>query len=318
MILVDYNQVSIAGISQEFMRGGQDQFSPELARHFILNSIRALNVKFRNDYGELIICADGGNVWRRDYFTNYKAARRAPKPPKEEKIWQTTFDVMGNTLSEFTKFFPYNVLRLRGVEADDIIAYMARTAKEPVVIVSSDKDFAQLHRYDNVKQYSPTKKEFITVDDPESYIWEMIATGDSGDGVPNILSDDDVFIDPDRRQKPFTGLFKKEWMTTYFNRPDEFFDDIESGTILKKQAESISVDQLRKNYKRNKTMVDLIAGTPNDVTANIADHVGEEFAREKPTFSQLMFYLVSIDAQTLIDKIGDFKNKTVARNEFFN
>ena len=47
-----------------------------MIRHMILNSIRMYNKKYRNEYGQLIICADGMNTWRKDFYPEYKANRK--------------------------------------------------------------------------------------------------------------------------------------------------------------------------------------------------------------------------------------------------
>ena len=73
------------------------------------------------------------------------------------------------------------------------------------MIVSNDKDFQQLQRYPNVHQYSPLKKTQLVCENPEKFLLEHIIKGDVSDGVPNILSDDDVFVNKEKRQKPCGG-----------------------------------------------------------------------------------------------------------------
>ena len=92
---------------------------------------------------------------------------------------------------ELTEFFPYKVLEVDNAEADDIIAsvvFHEPKNYEKVLILSSDKDFIQLQKYNFVSQYSPMQKKFINGVDPTTYIKEHILKGDRGDGVPNFLA----------------------------------------------------------------------------------------------------------------------------------
>lgn len=100
-------------------------------------------------------------------------------------------------------------------EADDVIAVASKVCYQhniPVMIVSGDRDFKQLQFYDNVKQYAPVLKEHIVVADPDLERRTKIITGDAGDGVPNILSDDDTFVNPAKRQKPMTAKRLQQYL----------------------------------------------------------------------------------------------------------
>ena len=75
-----------------------------------------------------------------------------------------------------------------------------------VLILSGDKDFIQLHN-DRIKQYNTVLNKFVGKgENPIIYIREHILKGDRSDGILNILSDDNVFVEG-RRQTP---LSKKE------------------------------------------------------------------------------------------------------------
>ena len=62
------------------------------------------------------------------------------------------------------------------------------------MIVSSDRDFLQLQRFRNVRQFSPLLKKELSVDNPRVYLQNHIIRGDKGDGIPNILSEDNVLL----------------------------------------------------------------------------------------------------------------------------
>ena len=206
MILVDYSQVAIASIMAQTR--GENTPDEDLVRHIILNNIRLIRNKFKNDYGEIVLCCDAGNYWRKDIFPHYKASRKT-KQKKSAFDWNALFNILGKVREEIREFFPYKVLNVERCEADDVIATIAKRAAESfpvedVLIVSSDKDFQQLQKHGNVKQWNPIKKAFVKCPDPEKFLQDLIIRGDSGDGVPNSLSDDDCFVVEGKRQKPLT------------------------------------------------------------------------------------------------------------------
>ena len=150
-----------------------------------------------------MICHDGGKYWRKDVFPHYKANRKKSRE-KSDLDWNAVHGIMDRLYREVSVTFPYKNIKIEKVEADDIIAILCAKyhTEENIVIVSSDKDFQQLQKYPNVRQYNPMKKEFMKCEDPENFIIEHILKGDSSDGIPNILSDDDTFVVEDKRQKP--------------------------------------------------------------------------------------------------------------------
>ena len=55
---------------------------------------------------------------------------------------------------EIREYLPYKAIHLDGVEADDVIGTLTMRTQEfgqdePIMIVSSDKDFIQLQKYNN-------------------------------------------------------------------------------------------------------------------------------------------------------------------------
>ena len=67
MILLDFNQIAISNII------AQKLTDEDMIRNCILNSIRMYNLKYRNKYGEMVICCDGPNTWRKQFYPYYKA-----------------------------------------------------------------------------------------------------------------------------------------------------------------------------------------------------------------------------------------------------
>ena len=161
MILIDLNQVMISNLMAQSRGDLSELPSKDAVRHSILNTIRAFNVKFREEFGEVVLCADAADPWRRDIFPNYKHQRR--KGRVESKIdWDGLFKIMSEIREEFTTKLPYKVLHVDKTEADDIIATLvAEQTEDLYLIISGDKDFIQLQHYGNVYQFSPLLKSFM-------------------------------------------------------------------------------------------------------------------------------------------------------------
>ena len=198
---MDMNQVILSSLFARLKN--VDEVEEDMVRHIVLNTLRLYRKKFQSEYGELVLTYDGGRYWRKDIFPYYKAARKE-KQNKDDYDWNKIFSIIGKIRDEVEEIFPYKTIRIDHLEADDVIAVLTKHfhQEEKIMIVSSGKDFQQLQRYENVKQYSPKVKGFITNTKPEEYLVRHIIKGDVSDGIPNIISDDDTFVNPDKRQKP--------------------------------------------------------------------------------------------------------------------
>lgn len=291
MILLDLNQVMISNLMKQLAMNKQ-QMDQGLIRHMVLNSIRLYNSRFRNEYGEMVICCDDKNYWRKDYFPYYKAHRKEDRD-KSPIDWNQVFDCLNGIRDELKEFFPYKVVQVDRAEADDIIATLTKLHSdgadtglilennEKVLIVSGDKDFAQLQKYANVSQYSPVMKKWITCHDPEVFLKEHIMKGDRGDGVPNFLSGDNVIIAKER-QRPLAAKKVADWID---KDPADFCNEI-----------------MLRNYKRNQQMVDL-----DFIPDYIVDKIKIEYenANQAPR-KGLMNYFIKNKLKHLIEHIGDF------------
>lgn len=278
MILVDLTQTMIAGVMVQVKmnRLKGDEISEDLLRHMVLNTIRSYAKRFKNEYGDIVLCADDRKYWRRDYFPNYKANRK--KHREESDIdWDTVFGMLNKIRDEISKNLPYRFLRVEGAEADDIIGVLTKDSKEKVLIVSGDKDFQQLQKYDYVKQYSPNLSKFVTPDNAEEFLAEHILRGDKGDGIPNILSGDDVIVDGDR-QKPM----RKATINKYINGVDKY-------------------DNYYRNYVRNKTLIDL-----DEIPEEVSLRILKAFDQSVPPSGKLLPYMMKHSLKELLNAIGDF------------
>jgi 5'-3' exonuclease len=280
MILLDYNQIAIASVMAQTR---QDKPDENLIRHMVLNSIRNIRNKFKNDFGELVICCDTGNYWRKDKFPFYKASRKQ-KQKKSDFDWGLLFSILGKVREELDLFFPYKVLHIERCEADDVIATLCKKyhQSEKIVIVSSDKDFQQLQRYENVRQWNPIKNSFVKCSDPEKFLQDLIIRGDSSDGVPNALSEDDCLVDPEKRQKPLT---KK--MLAYFH--DNFLNDK-------------TPDEYRETLERNQLLVDF-GSIPDEYTINILEEYDK---KPQGNRSRLFNYFIAKRLKVLMENIQEF------------
>jgi len=210
MIIIDCNQISIANIMMSIKL--HDVVSEEYIRFMILNSIRAYNKKFKGKYGKTILCYDSRENWRKNIFRYYKASRVTNRIASELD-WDRLFEILVLVESELRENFNFPVLKVEGYEGDDIIAYLAsKNNGDKSVIISSDKDFGQLHKYPGIDQYDPINKKFINhKKDWEDHILTLIMDGDRSDGVPNIYSDDDCFVNK-KRQTPNTLKRRMEYI----------------------------------------------------------------------------------------------------------
>jgi len=285
MILVDYSGIAMGAL---FARGGGEDEA--LIRHLILNSLRMYNVKHREEYGRMIVCGDGGS-WRKDYYPEYKASRKKSRD-SDGKDWESIFNTFTKVRNEISENLPFDVVHEYGVEADDIIATLVQQTQEfgkhePVMIISADKDFIQLHKHANVKQFSPLTRKMITHEDPIAYLQEHIFRGDSGDGVPNVLSDDDTFVDDDKKQTPLSKKKIEAWVEGYSNLQD------------------VMPTQAYRNYQRNKKVIDL-EEIPEEVTAKILDKYN---AIKSTPNMKVLNYLIVNRLNNLVESVGDFHRK---------
>jgi len=283
MILLDYSQIALSNIIVQKLNDEQ------MIRHMILNSIRMYNKRYRDEYGQMVICADGMNTWRKDYFPYYKANRKKGREESDQD-WNEIFRILHLVKEEIRDNLPYKVIHMDGVEADDIIASLVMETQEfgkdePVMIVSSDKDFIQLQKYKNVKQFSPIQKKMVTDDNPRTYAFNHIMRGDSGDGVPNVLSADDTFVS-EKSQTPLRQNRINEWLENSDNLRD------------------IMPEEIYRNYQRNKKLIDLTE-IPEDIQTTIINTFMEQ---KVPMKMKVLNYLIKKRCNLLIEVVEEFYN----------
>lgn len=282
---MDYSQVMLSNIMVQLGNHTNAQVDESMCRHMVLNSIRMYKTKFGAEYGKMVIACDSTNYWRRQLFPYYKANRKKSQAASELD-WKAIFECLNKIRDEITEYFPYTTIRTDTAEADDVIATLCReygNTNEKILILSGDKDFQQLQRFMNVKQYNPVMKKFVTCNDPDKFLKEHIIKGDSGDGIPNFLSDDNCLV-TGVRQKPITQKKLDSWVN---KNPEEFCD---------------SLTQLR-NYKRNQQLIDLNM-IPDVVYKQIIDSYTAQ--QDKKTNPNLMNYFISNRLKNLMENMNEF------------
>ena len=279
MILLDFSQTMIGSFMA--MGKGNVVVEEDLLRHTVLNTIRQYKQTHRHIYdsgmGGLVICCDSAKNWRKDSFPEYKANRKK-KREDDTTDWKSLFQFLDEMIEDLRNYFPYKVMRVERAEADDIIAVLNEyVATNPTLIISSDKDFIQLQKYEGVQQWSPLTKDFVK-GDPEASLWEKLVKGDTGDGVPNILSSDDTFVTEGKRQRPITTKKMELWKT-----------DKNSWT-----------EDMHRNFNRNQTMVDL-SKCPESIRINIIN----QYREQTPQHGRLMEYFVDKRLKNLMEHIEE-------------
>lgn len=281
MIIVDFNQVMISNLMMQIGNHTNIPIEEGLFRHMVINSLRSYKQKFGDEYGEMVIACDDKNYWRKQIFPYYKANRKKNRE-ESELNWTNIFEIFNKIKQEIKDNLPYPVIQVDTAEADDIIASLVKSTNEvhKILILSGDKDFVQLQTLSNVKQYDPVRKKWITHDNPERFLVEHILKGDVGDGIPNVLSDDDTFV-ADKRQKPLTQ-----------KKINKIYND---GAVLLDNTTD-------RNFMRNKHMVDL-SMVPESIRTEVINKYLSEQGKDK---SKLFNYFINYKLKNMMENIGDF------------
>lgn len=146
--------------------------------------------KYKSTYGDFIICLDDHSkpYWRKEVYPEYKASRKREREESEVNYNEVFkhIDYLVRVLKNFTNF---KVIGVPGTEADDIIGLLTRKFArfEKVLILSPDKDFKQLHKLGDIRQYSSITNKWVVPEDVDGWMMEHVVLGDSTDNVPRIV-----------------------------------------------------------------------------------------------------------------------------------
>jgi hypothetical protein len=200
--------------------------------------------------------------------------------------WKEVFRITNKVRQELEDNFPYKMLVVDRCEADDVIAQLCIGNQEfgqvePILIVSSDKDFGQLQKFSNVKQFSPKLKKFIEVENPRLQLLELILSGDQVDGIPNVLSPDHCMAE---------GIRQTPLRQTAIDQ-------------LVKDPKSLG-EEVYRNFLRNKKLIDL-SETPESIKAEIINTINSQGSKPENR-RKVMPYLVANGCLNLLEVVGDF------------
>ena len=280
MILIDMNQIAVANLMMNLKMNNSKTVDESMVRHMILNSIRMYRKEHHSEYGEVVLTWDSKHSWRRDYYPEYKAGRRKGRE-ESDLNWDEIFGTLNKIRNEIKQNFPYKYLEVFGAEADDIIGFLCEENRdEKIIIISGDKDFIQLQKYTNVKQWSPITKKDVNGFNPTTYLKEHILRGDTSDGVPNVLSPDNTFVDG-LRQRPLSRKKIQSWL-------------LGGGSDWN--------DEVKRNFQRNMTLIDLTQ-TPEELKNQIRLEYNNASHGDR---SKLLNYFMIYKLRELTDNIGDF------------
>lgn len=297
MILLDYSQVALSNVFQfqsDLKKNANNPEAVNIIRHAILTGIKSYKKKYGQEFGEVVLACDGKQYWRRKLFPYYKADRSKTRE-KSDLDWKLIFDTMSDIRDDIRENFPYKVIHLDHIEADDVIATLCKWTqtnglidhgmweeKQPIMIISSDGDFKQLHKYDNVKQWSPIQKKKVECPNPREYLAEHIAkAGD--DGIPNVLSPDHVFVTEGIRQSKMTSARLAEFVS--------------------KGREACKNEEEMRNWDRNNSLINL-----DLIPAEIEQEIVDTYTGTKPKGDKMSIYnyLVKHRCRLLLDEIEEF------------
>ena len=139
-----------------------------------------------------IVCFDfGKSYYRMNMHEEYKGTRKKPQEEEEIKKYEDFFAVLNSLPDKLDE----EVLKFRGVEADDILAWITQNVSDRydhTWIVSSDRDLYQLVD-ENISIFNIFGRKEVTLQSmaedfevsPSEYMLSRIIEGDKSD---NILS----------------------------------------------------------------------------------------------------------------------------------
>jgi len=284
MIIIDINQVVIAAFFRAIGKHTNVAIEERKIMEIALNCIKDINKQFKVKYGDIVIACDFIQSWRRKEFPHYKAHRKKDRDASDVD-WNAFFKCLETFRAGLKEHFPYKVIQVEGAEADDVIASLVMNNLDidsKTLIISGDKDFMQLQKYENVDQYDFIGKRWLKTNDALGYLKDHILTGDRGDGIPNVLSDGNTFV-LSKRQNVLTQKRRKALKESGFeNDPNHKY---------------------HRNYLRNKKLIDF-----EEIPDNLMNAIVHEFRTQipVPNRKQIKPFLIKHRMESLANSIFEF------------
>jgi 5'-3' exonuclease len=179
LLLIDGNNLAYRWLQRKNYNSFQDDY---------LRTIESLAKSYNAE--RTIVCFDfGKSYYRMELLDTYKGNRVKPQEEEEQKHYEEFFVC----LNDIPNMLPYQTLKFRGLEADDIITFLVDNISinyEHTWIVTSDRDMFQLLS-DNVSIFNIFSKKEIDIGyfletyslKPEEYLFSRILEGDKSDNI---------------------------------------------------------------------------------------------------------------------------------------
>jgi DNA polymerase-1 len=182
LLIIDANNLSYRWLQ----RPNYANFGPDFIR-----TIQSLSKSY--EAKRTIVCFDfGKSYYRMNMHEEYKGTRKKPKDEDEIKKYEEFFAVLNDLPDQLDE----EVLKFRGVEADDVLAWITQNMSgdyEHTWIISSDRDLYQLVD-ENISIFNIFGRKEVTLqslkDDfdvnPSEFMLSRIIEGDKSDNILGI------------------------------------------------------------------------------------------------------------------------------------
>jgi DNA polymerase-1 len=179
LLLIDGNNLAYRWLQRKNYNSFQDDY---------LRTIESLSKSYNAE--RTIVCFDfGKSYYRMELLDSYKGNRIKPQEEEEQKHYEEFFAC----LNDIPNMLPYQTLKFRGLEADDIITFLTQNISpnyEHTWIVTSDRDMYQLLS-DRISIFNIFSKKEIDIAYfletyslvPEEYLFSRILEGDKSDNI---------------------------------------------------------------------------------------------------------------------------------------
>lgn len=278
MILIDNSQLFF---SSYFSHGhATGEVNDNLVRHTLLSQYARINDRYRARFGDIVICNDADNYWRKEIYSAYKQQRKEQKEKNNSIDWKHLYETFDRVRDEIRDNLPYKSIRVPRCEADDIMYVLCKhySHKENMLVVSSDKDMIQLMKFNGVSIYSPKTDSIIkSISNLDELLFAHVLRGDSSDNIPNVLTNTEDFVEKKIRQKPMTA----KRIVEFTNNPSLINED---------------------NLKRNRCLIDL-SYIPEEQENNILEWYKKTIPADR---KNIFNYLVSKKMKLLLESVESF------------
>ena len=182
LLIIDANNLSYRWLQ----RPNYASFGADFIR-----TIQSLSKSY--EASRTIVCFDfGKSYYRMNMHEEYKGTRKKPQEEEEIKKYEDFFAVLNSLPDELDE----EVLKFRGVEADDILAWITQNVSDRydhTWIVSSDRDLYQLVD-ENISIFNIFGRKEVTLQtmaedfevSPSEYMLSRIIEGDKSDNILGI------------------------------------------------------------------------------------------------------------------------------------